>query len=135
MNDRMRIRPCAGRSTDARRRTKYGLSVLAAGVLIAACDSGPSESALLAACLTEGGSGANKSLHRAMGVKPEVLCKCVAAEASQRLTPEARRAMLLDMQGKSGESRAVSAAMSPAEREDFMLGTLGVLEQCLGKPR
>ena len=39
--------------------------------LVAACDSGPSDSEFITACLAEGERGANKMMRREMGVKGE----------------------------------------------------------------
>ena len=53
----------------------------------AGCDSGPSDSEFVNACLAEGERGANKMMRREMGVKGEDFCKCGAREARSALSP------------------------------------------------
>lgn len=55
--------------------------------LVAACDSGPSDSEFVTACLAEGERGANKMMRREMGVKGEDFCKCGAREARSAMSP------------------------------------------------
>lgn len=104
-----------------------------AAALLAACDGGPSDSEFHAACLSEGGAGANKAMRREMGLDSEAFCKCVTAEARTRVSAEGRQAMMLDMQGRAQEARAISAKMDAAAQEAFMKGGLGVMQACLGK--
>ena len=112
----------------ARFRNAY---VLMLGALIAACDSGPGESEFIVACMKEGAQGANQSLRREMGVKNDVFCKCAAAEARTSLSADARQAMILDMQGKGVQARAISSKMTDAEQMAFMKGGTAVVEKCL----
>lgn len=111
------------------------LFVLMLAGLIAACDSGPGESQFIAACMKEGEKGANKALRREMGVKSDDFCKCAAAEARASLSADARQAMILDMQGKGAEARAISSKMNDAEQMAFMKGGMAIFEKCAGMRR
>jgi hypothetical protein len=111
--------------------TKFGSALSFALVgLIAACDSGPGDSDFIAACMKEGEIGANKALRREMGVKSEDFCKCAAAQAKASLSADARQAMILDMQGKQAQARAISAKMNDAEQMAFMKGGMAIFEKC-----
>jgi hypothetical protein len=113
-------------------RIGIALIVAASCCAIAACDGGPSEAEFVAACMKEGEKGANKALRREMGVKSDAFCKCAATEARSSLSADAQRAMMLDMQGKSQEARAISAKMSDADQMAFMKGGMAVFEKCVG---
>lgn len=102
-----------------------------ASMALMACDAGPSESEFVAACLKEGARGANRAMRREMGVQPEAFCRCAAAEAKARLPAEARQAMVLDMQGKTAEARAISSKLNEADQMAFMQGTMKMLEACM----
>ena len=108
------------------------LTVVIVAILIAACNGGPSEAEFVAACMKEGEKGANKALRREMGVKSDAFCKCAATEARSSLSADAQRAMMLDMQGKSQEARAISAKMSDADQMAFMKGGMAVFGKCAG---
>lgn len=108
------------------------MGFVAAAVLIAACDAGPSDAEFETACLSEGARGANQAMRREMGVKGETFCKCVTKEARTHLSPEARQAMLLDMSGRPQEAHAISAKMSDEEQTALMKGGLAVLQACVG---
>ena len=56
--------------------------------LVAACDSGPSDSEFVTACLAEGERGANKMMRREMGVKGEDFCKCGARKPDLPCRPK-----------------------------------------------
>jgi len=115
-----------------RRLVLCPLTVVIMATLIAACDGGPSESEFVAACMKEGEKGANKALRREMGVKSDAFCKCAATEARSSLSADAQRAMMLDMQGKGQEARAISSKMSDADQMAFMKGGMAVFEKCVG---
>jgi hypothetical protein len=102
--------------------------------LIAACDSGPSDSEFITACLAEGERGANKMMRREMGVKGDDFCKCGAKEARSAMSPQARQAMVFGMQGKKAEAHAIGEKMSPQEQDAFMKGTMTLFNAC-AKPR
>jgi hypothetical protein len=97
----------------------------------AACDGGPSDGEFETACLNEGSRGANKALRREMGIKSEVFCKCVAKEARSHLSAQGRQAMMLDMQGKPQEARAITAKMKEPEQMEFMKGGMRVAQTCM----
>ena len=108
------------------------MSVLLLGALIAACGSGPSDSEFETACLTEGRRGANQMMRREMGVKDEAFCKCVTKESRSQLSADGRKAMMLDMQGKQQEARAIASKLSESEQTAFMKGAMAVLQTCVG---
>ena len=103
-------------------------------VLAGGCDSGPSDSEFITACLAEGERGANKMMRREMGVKGEEFCKCGAKEARSVFSPQARQAMVLGMQGKKAEAHAIGEKMSAQEQDAFMKGTMTIFNTC-AKPR
>ena len=111
------------------------MTIAATAALIGACSGGPSESEFVAACLKEGEKGANKALRREMGVKSEEFCKCAAKAARATLSADAQRAMILDMQGKPGEARAISSKMSESEQMAFMKGGIEIFGKCAGGGR
>jgi hypothetical protein len=113
----------------------WNVIVLMLAGLIAACDSGPGESEFIAACMKEGEQGANKALRREMGVKSDDFCKCAAAQARSSLSADARQAMILDMQGKQAQARAISSKMSDADQMAFMKGGMTIFEKCAGMGR
>ena len=49
-------------------------ATLMVATLLAACDSGPSESEFMAACQQEGQRGANRAMRQAMGVDRDAYC-------------------------------------------------------------
>ena len=117
-------------------RTRCLVTVVLTAVLLAACDSGPSESDFVSACLAEGERGANKMLRREMGVKnAEEFCKCGAAGAKASLSSDLRRAMILNMQGKKQEASAMTSKMSDAEKLTAMESTMSIFGKCAGKMR
>ena len=113
-------------------RNRASLAAVFVSALIAGCDSGPGDSEFETACLTEGQRGANKAMRREMGVKDATFCQCVAKESRAQLSADARRAMMLDMQGKKQEASAISARMNEGEQAAFMKGAMTVLEKCVG---
>jgi hypothetical protein len=129
MRRRRRNHHCKGKPTLCH------MMVVIMATLIAACDSGPSEAEFVAACMKEGEKGANKALRREMGVKSDAFCKCAATEARSSLSADAQRAMILDMQGKSQEARAISSKMSDADQMAFVKGGMAVFGKCAGGPR
>ena len=75
-------------------------AALLAASLLAACDSGPSESEYLAVCLKEGQTHANQIISKQMGVDRDAYCKCAAKEVQVAVSPEGRRWMMLNMENK-----------------------------------
>ena len=103
--------------------------------LLAACGRGPSEAEFVAACIKEGETGANKMLRREMGFKSESGCQCMAKEAASTLSPDARQSMILNMQGKMQESKAIIAKMSERDQMATMNAALGLFNKCAGPGR
>ena len=112
-----------------------GVAIAMLTALVGACSSGPSESEFVAACMKEGEKGANKALRREMGVKSDEFCKCAAKAARATLSADAQQAMILDMQGKPGEARAITSKMSESQQMAFMKGGIEVFGKCTGGGR
>jgi hypothetical protein len=113
--------------------TKTGrrcLALFAFVALFAGCDSGPSESDIVSACLQEGARGANKAMRREMGIKSETFCRCAASEARSQLSADGRRVLLLDMQGRRGEAQEISSKMNESDQAALMQGAVKVVEKC-----
>lgn len=100
--------------------------------MLAACDSGPSESEFVAACMKEGQQGANRAMSRAMGIDRDQFCKCGASQAKASLSAEGYRMMVFEMQGKRQEVAALQSKMSDAEKIDVMKAGFEVLGKCVG---
>lgn len=112
------------------------VTALIAAALLAGCDSGPSDSEWVAACLKEGERGANKMMRKEMGVKSgEEFCKCGAAAAKASLSSDARRALILNMQGKTQEAQAITSKMSDADQDTAMKGAMTIFGKCSGMMR
>ena len=107
------------------------ITVAIMATLLAACDGGPSEAEYVTACLKEGEMGANKALRKEVG-NSEALCKCAAAEVSSSLSADARRSMILNMQGKRQELKAIISKMNEAEKMASMNAGLSMLKKCGG---
>ena len=114
------------------KRVLCRVTVAIMATLLAACDGGPSEAEYLAACLKEGETGAGKALRKEMGVNNEAMCKCAAAEVRSSLSADARRSMILNMQGKRQESKAIISKMNEAEKMASMNAGLEMLKKCGG---
>jgi hypothetical protein len=106
------------------------MAVLAA-TLLAACDSGPSESEFVAACLHEGRQGANKAMSNAMGIDRDKFCKCGASQAKANLSADGYRLMVFEMQGKRQEVAALQSKMNDAEKMNVMKAGFEVLGKCV----
>ncbi len=111
------------------------IAVVIVIALGAGCDSGPSDSEFVNACLAEGERGANKMMRREMGVKGDDFCKCGAREARTALSPVARQAMVLGMQGKKAEAHAIGEKMSEKDKDAYMKGAMEIFGKCAGKTR
>ena len=114
------------------KRVLCRVTVAIMATLLAACDGGPSEAEYMAACLKEGEMTANKALRREMSVNSEAQCKCAAAEVTSSLSADARRSMILNMQGKRQESKAIISKMSEAEKMASMNAGLDMVKKCGG---
>jgi hypothetical protein len=109
-----------------------GVGIVLITALIGACSSGPGDSEFVAACLKEGGNAASNMLDQELGVTRESYCKCAAEQAGSSLSADARRAMILDMEGKKGEASAISSKMSESEQMAFMQGAIDIFQKCAG---
>ena len=113
----------------ATRRPLMCLTAVAlAALLSVACDSGPSESEYVQACLKEG--GANNLAMTARGMSREKVCKCSASAVKSALSADGYRLMVLEMQGKRQEVAALQARMSDAEKMGVMQAMLESLGKC-----
>jgi hypothetical protein len=108
---------------------------IAAAILLAACGQGPSESEFVTACLKEGEIAVNKARNREMGLNSETACKCAAKEATASMSADARQSMILNMQGKKQESKAITGKMSEAEKMAAMNAALELFKKCAGSGR
>jgi len=106
------------------------MAIVPVVMVLAACDSGPSDSAFIAACMKEGATGAGKMMRREMALKGEEFCSCAAGVARKELSADARRAMVLGMEGNNSEANAISAKFSEAEQMAFTKGGMAMLERC-----
>lgn len=106
------------------------MTTLIVATLLAACDSGPSEAEFLSVCLKEGQSAVNKALSRQMGIDRDSYCKCAAKEARATLTADGYRWMMLNMQNKKQEARALQAKLSDKDQEDLMKAGFMVFGKC-----
>lgn len=95
--------------------------------LLTACGGGADESELFEACLAEGRRGINSA-----GMDRDSFCKCAAQEAKAILSPDAQRAMVLEMSGKRADARAITSKMAEPEQKAAVEGTLTVLDKCEG---
>lgn len=91
-------------------------ATLALSGVLAACGSGPGSAEFVQACMK--GQGAT-----------EEMCECAEDEADSKYSADAYEAMVLDMQGKGYEARAIMEKMS--EREQ--MATLQALGEIFGK--
>ena len=106
-------------------------TVLILSALVAACDSGPSDAEFVAACLKEGQRGANMAMTKALGVERDKFCQCGAKASRAAMSDEARRLMVMGMEGnKRQEIAALQAKMSDAEKMKIMGAGLEVFGQC-----
>ena len=107
--------------------------VLMAALALAACSSGPSEGDFVAACMKQGQSGANKMLSREASADRPSFCKCAAQQSRSTASADGYRWMILDMDGKREEARAIEAKMSESERMALMQAGIEVFGKCAGK--
>jgi len=111
-------------------RAMHWVAVGIAIALAAACDSGPSQAEYLAVCLKEGQTRANQALSKQMGVDRDSYCKCAAKEVQSAVSAEGRRWMMLNIENKKQEARALQAKLSDKEQEGLMLAALEVFGKC-----
>ena len=115
------------------RHMSYLGAVMVAGALLAACSGGPSGAEFVEACLQEGQSTASQMLDKELGVTREAFCECGEPIARSSLSTGGYRAMVLDMQGKGEEARAITSTMNESE-QTAAIEVLGrMMEQCGAK--
>jgi hypothetical protein len=105
-------------------------AVLVIGALLTACGGGPSGTEFVEACLREGQSGASQMLDKELGVSREAFCKCGEPIARSSLSGDGYRAMVLEMQGKGEEARAITSTMNESEQTAAVEVIGKMLEQC-----
>jgi hypothetical protein len=108
-------------------RAMTGLTFAA---LLAACDTGPSEAEFVSVCLKEGQTAVNQALSKRMGIDRDAYCKCAAKQARAAVSADGYRWMMLNMQEKKQEARALQAKMSEAEQVNLMKAGLEVFGKC-----
>jgi hypothetical protein len=107
------------------------MAVVTTGALLVACGGGnPSDTEFVAACLQEGQGGASQLLDKELGVTREAFCKCGATVAKSALSADGYRAMVLEMQGKGDEARAITSKMSETEQLASVNAAGAMLEKC-----
>ncbi len=116
-------------SFDAHRHQR-SLTAVVVAMLLAACDTDPSEAAYLSVCLNEGQTRVNQAISRQMGVDRNSYCKCAAKEVQSTVSAEGRRWMMLNMENKKQEARALQAKLSDTDQEDLMKAGLDVFGKC-----
>src|SRR5688500_14412087 len=105
-------------------------AVLVAGALLTACGGGPGGTEFVEACLREGQSAASQMLDKELGVSREAFCKCGEPIARSSLSTDGYRAMVLEMQGKGEEARAITSTMNESEQTAAGEVIGKTLEQC-----
>ena len=105
-------------------------AVIVAGALLTACGGGPSGTEFVDACLQEGQSAASQMLDKELGVTREAFCKCGEAVARSSLSSDGYRAMVLQMQGKGEEARAIMPSMNESGRIASVEVLGKMMEQC-----
>lgn len=121
--------------THAFKKVAGSAALIALTAFLAACSRGPSDAEFVAACIKEGEMGANKMLRREMGFNNETGCQCAAKEAAASLSADARQSMILNMQGKKQESKAIIAKMGEADQMKTMNAALELFKKCAGPGR
>jgi hypothetical protein len=109
------------------------VAVMVAGALHTACSGGPSGAEFVEACLKEGQSPASQMLDKELGVTRQKFCECGEPIARSSLSTDGYRAMVLDMQGKREEARAITSKMNEAEQTAAVEVLGKMMEQCGAK--
>ena len=109
-------------------------AVIVACALLTACGGGGAGSTeFVEACLKEGSSAASQMLDRELGVDRKAFCECGEPIAKSALSTEGYRAMVLDMQGKGEEARAITSKMNEAEQMASLEVLAKMMDQCGAK--
>ena len=103
------------------------LSPLIVGAIttLAACSSGPSDGEFVQACMNQRGPQMVKVT--------DDMCQCAATFARKNFDPKLRQALVLDMQGRKQESKALVEGMSFEARGEFAMKQFGMVGQCIGE--
>lgn len=110
---------------------RVAIAVVVAGAVLVGCGGGgPSDTEFVDACLKEGQGGASQLLDKELGVTREAFCKCGATVARSALSADGYRAMVLEMQGKGDEARAITSKMSETEQLASVNAAGEMLEKC-----
>jgi hypothetical protein len=105
-------------------------AVMVAGALLAGCSGEPSGAEFVEACLQEGQNAASQMLDRELGVTRQAFCECGEPIARSSLSTDGYRAMVLDMQGRGEEARAITSTMNESEQLAAIEVLGNMLEQC-----
>jgi hypothetical protein len=108
-------------------------AVMVAGALLTACGGGPSGAEFVEACLQEGQSAASQMLDKELGVTRKAFCECGEPIARSSLSTDGYRAMVLQMEGKGEEARAITSKMNEAEQTAAVEVLGKMMEQCGAK--
>ena len=111
---------------------RRGLAVFVCAGILVACDSGPSQAEYLAVCLKEGQTRVNLNISKQMGVDRDAYCKCAAKEVQSAVSAEGRGWMMLNMENRKQEARALQAKLGDKEQEGLMKAALEVFGKCMG---
>lgn len=103
-------------------RSTFGISIAAAaaGLLLSACGSGPSEAEYVQACVKS-------------PLATEKSCQCAARESRSSLPAHVYTAIVLDMQGKKQESEAILGKLNFDERAEFGMKQFEIVGKCLAE--
>ena len=108
-------------------------AVILVGVLLPACGGGASGTEFVEACLKEGSSAASQMLDKELGVTRKAFCECGEPIAKSSLSADGYRAMVLDMQGKGEEARAITSKMNENEQMASIEVLGKMMDQCGAK--
>ena len=108
-------------------------ALMVAGTVLTACSAGQSGAGFVEACLREGQGTASQMLDKELGVTRQAFCECGEPIARSSLSTDGYRAMVLDMQGKAEEARAITSKMNESEQTAAVEVLGKMLEQCGAK--
>jgi hypothetical protein len=106
---------------------------LVAGLVVSGCGGGgASDAEFVAACMMEGQGLASQMLDKEAGITRDQFCTCGAGVARSALSADGYQAMILEMQGRGQEARAITSKMSDAEQMAAIQVAASLLEKCAG---
>ena len=109
-------------------KSAQSITALIACLLFAACDSGPSSSEFLSACLKEGAR--QFGIDKGMGISRDAFCKCASKQGKSTLSANGYQWMTLNMAGNRQEAAALQARMSEAERMTMATAAIEIVGKC-----